>query len=393
VKTFKCILKKGKEKPLQGRHPWVFSGAIDQIEEGLEAGDLVSLFSAGGDFLGTGYINPASQIAVRVLEFGKEPVGEALFEKKLRAAAALRETFGILNEKTTACRLVHSEGDFLPGLIVDKYGDTLVAQFLTAGMERWKETLAGLLEKVFKPEGIFERSDSDMREKEGLEKRSGLLAGKEPPAEIEILENGHVFLIDVRAGQKTGFFLDQRENRASIGALSQGRKVLNCFSYTGGFSVYAAKAGASRVVSVELSQPAQDTARKAFERNGLKGDFEFVREDVFDYLRKTKETFDLIVLDPPAFCKTKGQVPQACRGYKDINLCALKKLAPGGLLFTASCSTYMTPDLFQKVVFGAAKDAGRDLRIVRKTSHAPDHPVSIFHPEGEYLKGLLCQVL
>ena len=391
MKTIRCLLKKGKEKPLEGRHPWVFSGALDRIDDHFETGDLVKVFSADDRFLGIGYLNPRSQIAIRMLAFEDVEIDEGFFEKKLRAAIALREKF--LSPDTDACRLIHSEGDFLPGLIVDRYGDYLVAQFLTAGMEQWKGTITRLLERLARPKGIFEKDDSDLSEWEGLPKRVGRLAGEEPPSFVEFRENGLHFFADIHEGQKTGFFLDQRDNRRLVGSLARGRRVLNCFAYTGGFSVYAARGGAAETVSVESSEPALNIARTHFEKNGIDpAAHQFVKEDVFQYLRASRQEFDLIVLDPPAFCKNKGQIQQAARGYKDINLHALKRLAPGGLLFTASCSSYIDPDLFQKIIFGAAKDARRDLRILQKTSHPFDHPINIFHPEGEYLKGLLCEI-
>jgi 23S rRNA (cytosine1962-C5)-methyltransferase len=222
----------------------------------------------------------------------------------------------------------------------------------------------------------------------------GVLAGKEPPEAIEIQEHGLLFGVDIKGGQKTGFFLDQRESREVVRGLSAGKRVLNCFAYTGGFSVYAARGGAKEVVSVESSEPAVEMGRKNFERNGLSAEQSvWAQTDVFDYLRTTKKEFDMIILDPPAFCKNKNQVQDTARGYKDINMQAFKQLPKGGLLFTFSCSSYITPDLFQKIIFGAASDTKRDVRILKKTSHAFDHPINIYHPEGEYLKGLLCEVL
>ncbi len=390
MKTIRCLLKKGKERALEGRHPWVFSGALDQIDDDHEIGDLVRVFSSEERFLGIGYLNPRSQIAIRMLAFEDIKIDAAFFEKKIEEAISLRKNI----PDTNAYRVIHSEGDFLPGLIVDRYADYLVAQFTTAGMDRWKETITGILEKLLHPKGIFEKDDNnELRDWEGLTRRVGRLTGEEPPDFVEINEHGHKFLVDIHEGQKTGFFLDQRENRKLIGSLSHGRRVLNGFAYTGGFSVYAAKAGAAETVSVESSEPALNTARVNFEKNGLDpARHQFIKEDVFDFLRASRQEFDLIVLDPPAFCKNKQQIQQAARGYKDINLHALKRLAPGGFLYTASCSSYIDPDLFQKIIFGAAKDARRDVRIVTKTSHPADHPINICHPEGEYLKGLLCEV-
>ncbi|MBI3313585.1 MAG: class I SAM-dependent rRNA methyltransferase [Candidatus Omnitrophica bacterium] len=391
MKILRCILKEDKEKPLEGRHPWVFSGAIDQIEDGFQAGDLVKVYSNREKFLGIGYLNPRSQIAIRMLTFDDVKIDEGFFEKRIQNALRLRTSF--LPSKTNAYRVIHSEGDFLPGLIADRYNDYLVLQFLTAGMDHWKPVFVKIFEKLIPVKGIFEKDDTEQRDWEGLPKRVERLAGEEPPDFVEIEENGIRFLVDIHQGQKTGFYLDQRDGRMLVGAHSRGKRVLNCFSYTGGFSLYAARGGAAEVVSVESSEPALNTAKNNFEKNNLTGtQYQFMQEDVFEYLRSSRQEFDFIILDPPAFCKNKHQVQQAARGYKDINLYALKRLAPGGLLFTSSCSSYITPDLFQKIVFGAAKDARRDVQILAKTSHGFDHPISIYHPEGEYLKGLLCQV-
>jgi len=392
MKTVRCILLSGKDRPVKNRHPWIFSGAIDQIEDGFEAGDLVRVFCEHDHFLGIGYLNPQSQIVVRMLAFEDVTIDEAFFDAKIAQAIEMRKRF--LPRGTNAYRLFHSEGDFLSGLTVDIYGDFLVVEFNTAGIEVWKPVIVEILRKYFPAHSIFERSDSDLRKWEGLKRSVGVLAGSEPPEAIEIEENGLRFGVDVKGGQKTGFFLDQRESRAVVRDISAGKRVLNCFAYTGGFSVYAAKGGATEVVSVESSESAVHMGRKNFERNQL-GTTQSVwaQTDVFDYLRVNKKEFDLIILDPPAFCKNKNQVQDAARGYKDINLQALRQLPKGGLLFTFSCSSYITPDLFQKIIFGAASDAKRDVRILKKTSHAFDHPINIYHPEGEYLKGLLCEVL
>ncbi len=391
MKTIKCILKKGKEKPLEGFHPWIFSGAIEEIDDSYESGDLVKVYSAEGRFLGQGYLNPRSQIAIRMLTFDEKEITPAFFEKRILEAAILRQSF--LPPETTTYRLIHAEGDFLPGLIVDRYGDYLVAQFLTVGMDKWKDTIVQILAKTVPVRGIFERGDSEWREWEGLESRIGKLWGEEPPDFVEVQENGLTFIVDIHKGQKTGFFIDQRANRKLISEISRGKRVLNCFSYTAAFSVYAAKGGAVQTVSVDTSLEAQNTARENFRLNGLTpAETDFVSEDVFDYLRASRQEFDIVILDPPAFCKSKNHIIQASRGYKDINMAAMKRLSPGGLLYTASCSSHISPDLFQKIIFGAAKDVRRRVRIIAKTSHGFDHPINIYHPEGEYLKGLLCEV-
>lgn len=391
MSTSRVILKHGKDKAVRNRHPWIFSGAVDQMDSELVKGDIAEIYAADNAFLGVGYFNPESQIVVRMLAFEKAVIDDSFFEKKISEAVKLRER--LLSAGTNAYRLIHAEGDFLPGLIVDRYADHLVVQISTAGMEKWKAAIVKALTKHFPNASVYEKSDVESRKHEGLARAIGVLAGNEPPAALEIQENGLLFDVDIKNGQKTGFFLDQRENRMLVKDLSAGRKILNCFAYTGGFSVYAAKGGASSVLSVESSALAVELGKRNLEKNGFSGEkFKWVQEDVFEFLRKGDERYDLIVLDPPAFCKSKQQVQHAARGYKDINMLAMKKLAPGGLLFTFSCSGHISPDLFQKIVFGAAKDVGRNVRIIKKTGQPFDHPVNIFHPEGEYLKGLLCEV-
>lgn len=392
MKIVSCVLKPGREKALRSFHPWVYSGAIDLIDEVYHPGDLVRVLSSDEKFLGIGYLNPHSQITIRMLAFEDREINSNFFLEKIKGAEALRQKF--IPTGTTGYRLIHSEGDFLPGLIVERYGDFLSAQFLTAGMTLWKETLSEILRGVGGIRGLYERSDAEAMGKEGLEPNSGRLWGEEPPELIDFKENGFQFYADIREGQKSGFFFDQRDNRTLVGGLCAGKKVLNCFSYTGAFSVYAAGGGAKHVVSVDSSADAIDMARLHLDKNGFSASaMPCLQDDVFRFLREDTSLYDMIILDPPAFCKKKEQVPHAARGYKDINLLAFKKLAPGGLLFTASCSSFIDPDLFQKIIFGAAKDAGRPVRILKRTGHAIDHPVNIYHPEGEYLKGLLCQVL
>lgn len=326
-----------------------------------------------------------------MLTFDDVKINEQFFAQLIEEAITLRSKY--LPENTNAYRVIHSEGDFLSGLIVDRYGEYLVAQFLTAGMEKWKDVIVKLLSEKLPIKGIYEKDDLDVRTLEGLERRVGKLYGQEPPDLVEVQENGLKFAIDIHKGQKTGFFLDQRDSRQMIGNNSDGKRVLNCFSYTGGFSVYAAKGGASEVLSIDSSESALNTARHNFEINDLKGEaYQFIEEDVFTYLRSVRQEFDMIILDPPAFCQNKHQVQRASRAYKDINLYAMKLLRCGGLLYTCSCSSHIPTDLFQKIVFSAAKDARKQVRIIQKTSHAMDHPINIYHPEGEYLKGLLCLV-
>lgn len=391
MNTVRVVLKPEKDKPIRGFHPWVFSGAIDLLDDHYKTGDLVKVYSNQEEFLGIGYLNPHSQITIRMLSFKDEPIDLAFFVERMEAAKKLREEF--LPPKTNAYRLIHSEGDFLPGLIVDRYGDYLAVQFSTAGIDALKPLIVEALKKVFPAKGIYERDDQESRRIEGLDEVLVALAGEEPPDYVEIEEYGHRFLVDIKHGQKTGFFLDQRENRKKAALLAKGKKVLNCFAYTGGFSVYAAKSGAGSVTSIEIQERAVNTMKTNFELNDLKGDqYRFISEDVFDFLRTDTGMYDLIILDPPAFCKHKNQVREAARGYKDINLCAMKRIAANGILLTSSCSSFIEPELFQKIIFGAAKDARRDVQIIEKTSHAFDHPINIYHPEGEYLKGLFLWV-
>ena len=337
--------------------------------------------------------SPASKIRVRIASFDEDrPIDEGLIRARVRDAVESRSPLST----TDAMRLVFSESDELPGLIADRYGDFLVCQFLTAGAETWKETIADELDALLSPEGIFERSDSDVRSKEGLEPRTGVLRGKEPPELVEIQEAMTKYYVDVRNGHKTGFYLDQRENRAAVALFSRGRRALNCFSYSGGFGIAAASGGAESVVNVDVSGPALELARENAKLNRIEPErFETVEADVFEHLRLLRDrgdTFDLIVLDPPKFAESRRTVDKACRGYKDINLLAFKLLGSGGLLFTFSCSGAIDAPLFQKVVAGAAVDAKRHARILRTLDQPSDHPVSLAMPEGRYLKGLIVQV-
>lgn len=391
MSSIRVRLKPGKEKPLKAFHPWIFSGAIDEIDDSYQPGSLVKIYSSHNDFLGTGYINPASQIAIRMLTFETEEIDVNFFVKRFNAAKSLRNN--LLSSNTNACRQIHGEGDCLPGLTLDQYGDFLALQFTTLGMNHLRELILNALEQVYSFKGIYEREDEIAGDIEEFKIMPGVVRGEEPPELVEIKENGYRFYVDIKTGQKTGFFLDQRENRKLIELFCKDKRVLNCFSYTGGFSIYAAKAGAKSITSVDIQDKAMELARKNFELNDLKGgSYQFVKADVFDFLREDNNQYDLIILDPPAFCKQKKHLEKACRGYKDINLFAMKKLLPRGLLFTSSCSHYISPDLFQKIIFGAAKDAGVKAQIITKTSHAFDHPINIYHPEGEYLKGLLLRI-
>jgi 23S rRNA (cytosine1962-C5)-methyltransferase len=406
------ILKLEREKSLLRRHPWVFSGAIGQVNGNPASGATVDVRAADGAFLARAAYSPSSQIRARVWSFDPDEMIDAdFFRRRISAALARRSIFfaspyfpqangGEVPPQagteggTDAFRLVHAESDGIPGLVVDRYGDVLVMQILTAGCEFWRETLADLLLEATGATAIYERSDADVRELEGLQPRVGLLRGPKIESRITISEYGLKFLVDIEHGHKTGFYLDQRANRNRVGQLSAGRDVLNCFCYTGGFSIHAARGGAKSVVSVDTSADALAVGQENAALNGIQAEsFEWLEADVFTGLRKFRDqnrSWDLIVLDPPKFAPTAAQAEKAARGYKDINRLAFKLLRPGGILVTFSCSGGIDAALFQKIVASAALDAGVEAQIVETLTQGPDHPVSIHFPEGAYLKGLVC---
>lgn len=389
-------LKPGREKSLLRRHPWIFSGAVGGMDGNPRPGDTVTVTDARGTALGQAAFSPHSQIRARLWTFDPQtPVGPEFFRERLEAALGSRASWGPLPEPA-GLRLVNAENDGLPGLIVDRYGEHLVCQFLSTGSEAWRQTLVEILQEITGCRSVYERSDAEVRTKEGLASRCGLLAGQEPPAEIEIREGDVRYLIDVRRGHKTGFYLDQRENRAEVACLSAGRAVLNCFCYTGAFGIAALQAGAAGVVQLDSSAPALELAGRHAAINDLgSGRQELVEADVFAQLRQYRQRqrrFDLVVLDPPKFVESKQHLPRAARGYKDINMLACQLLNPGGLLATFSCSGLLEPALFQKIVADAALDAGRDAQILGRLGQAADHPVGLHFPEGAYLKGLICRV-
>ena len=403
-------LHAGKDKPVRHRHPWIFSGAIQRVDGSPAPGELIEVEDVQGDWLARGYYNPHSQISIRILTWDRdENIDAAFWRRRMEASAAARAALAA-DAGTTAYRLVYAESDGLPGLVVDSYSqsggagsgapsedDWLAVQFLTAGVEVRREELLDALEAQFAPRGIVDRSDVTVRRQEGLPLRRELCRGAAPPLDLEILENGLRFHVDLLGGQKTGFYLDQRENRRIVGAHARGRRVLNAFSFTGAFGVYALAGGALHVTNVDSSFEALERAEAVLCLNGFDPDrqSEGIAGDVFQVLRAFRDEgrqFDLVILDPPKFARSKADLPAATRGYKDINLLGFKLLAPGGLLATFSCSGSVTPDLFQKVVFGASLDAGRDAQIVTKLGQGSDHPVLLSFPEGEYLKGLLCRV-
>jgi len=390
----KLILKPGREKSLKRRHPWVFSGGVARVEGDPQAGDTVAVYSGHGEFLAWAAYNPASQISARVWSWDqREKIDAAFFQRRVRAALAARVHPTIPPD---TCRLVYGEADGLPGVIADRYGDTLVVQLTVAGAEAWREEIADALLRATGAARIYERSDVDVRELEGLAPRVGVLRGDEPPETVEIKEHGVRFLVDVRRGHKTGFYLDQRTNRHIVGKLARDKEMLNCFCYTGGFSLHALSEGVRHVTSIDSSGEALDWGKRQAALNGFEESRStWMEADVFKALRTLRDqgrSFDLIVLDPPKFAPTAAHAEKAARGYKDINLLAFKLLRPGGLLATFSCSGGIGDELFQKIVAGAALDAGVDAQILRRLSQAPDHPVLLSFPESAYLKGLVCRV-
>ena len=383
------ILKPGKDKAVRNRHHWIFSGAVQSLPD-FENGSILAVRSATGDILGHAYFNRVSSIIGRMVSFGKTAPEDAIRQSIERAVSLRRRFFD--PAVTNAYRLVNAEGDLLPGLTADVYGDVLVLQVATLGMDKLKPLVLDLLVTALKPRSVYEKSDLPARREEGLPDFEGTIQG-EPVGRVRILEEGLPFLVDIVRSQKTGFYLDQREMRRLARDFARGRQVLNAFSYTGAFSVYALKGGAVRADSVDSSESAIALAQENFELNGLPSDAGvFFTADVFQFLRDPDLDYDFIILDPPAFAKRKTDVVQACRGYKDINRLAIQKVRPQGLIMTCSCSHFVDEKLFQQVVFQAAGEAGRRVRIIQRHRQALDHPVNIFHPETEYLKGFLLYV-
>jgi 23S rRNA (cytosine1962-C5)-methyltransferase len=391
------ILKPGREKSILRRHPWIFSGAIDAVHGSPKIGETVEVISAVGEFLARAAYNPNSNISCRVWTWEQsEQVTPQLIENRLRRAVELRHKISNLIP-SNAMRLVHGESDGLPGLILDQYGEVFVVQFLTAGTEFWKESIVDIIKRVTNANVLFDRSDVDVRQLEGLPVTTGLVSGNKLDNPVKIIENGIKILVDIINGHKTGFYLDQRDNRLLARNISSGRKVLDCFSYTGGFAVNSLAGNAKNVTLVESSANALKYARENILINNLSTEqVEFVEQDVFEYLRTLRdvgESFDVVILDPPKFAPTASYAERAARGYKDINLLAFKILNIGGYLLTFSCSGGVSEELFQKIVAGAALDAGADAVILKRLHQALDHPVALNFPEGAYLKGFLIQKL
>jgi len=387
------ILKPERERSLLRRHPWVFSGAVAEVRGDPQSGATVELISSEGDFLAQAAYSQQSQINARIWSWERDDKIDPRFIQA-RLQRAIQARAGVEAE-SNAYRLVHAESDGLPGLVVDKYGEVLVLQCLSWGAEAWREAIADALVELCAPAAIYERSDVEVRKLEGLPPRVGVLRGALHSTKVHIAEHGLAFEVDLAGGHKTGFYLDQRANRFMVRQLAKDRAVLDCFAYTGGFSTNALKGEASGVTLVEESAEALNLAQNHLGINGLEGErAEFIRGDVFQVLRRFRDEarqFDMVILDPPKFAPTRAQAERAARGYKDINLLAFKLLRPGGLLVTFSCSGGIDAALLQKIVAGAALDAGVDARILQRLSQGGDHPVALNFPEGEYLKGFVVE--
>lgn len=389
-------LKKGKEKAVKQLHPWVFSGAIDQVTGKPENGDIIMVTDNNNDFLAYGFYNSHSRVAVRLLEWNLETeINESWWRKKIRKAVKYREE--LYTEHTNTYRLIFSEADYLPGLIVDRYADFLSVQLLTSGVERIKHILLDELQVLLGPKGIFDRSDASARAHEGMDASSGgILLGVEPPEFVNVKENGIFYHVNIAEGQKSGFYCDQRDSRKWVAEHTQSKKVLDCFSYSGGFSLNAFGKGASEVICVDSSAPALETLKRNIEINNFNSiPHRLIQSDVNKQLRvfrEENEKFDIIILDPPKYAPSRSALTKASRAYKDLNRLAMLLLEEGGLLATFSCSGAVDINLFKQIIAWAALDAGKDVQFIQQFSQPADHPVRSSFPEGEYLKGLLCRV-
>lgn len=381
-------LKSDKEKAIKNRHHWIFSGAVASLPKEVAPGEIVAVQTRQGEVLGHAYVNPKSSLLGRMISFGDQDPFEAM-QQAIDSALTYRQK--LVQSSTNAYRLINGEGDRLPGLVVDKYGDTLVLQIATCGMDVLREWIIEQLVKRLNPVAIYEKSSLMTRREEGLPEILAWRHGT-PQKEIPIVENGIQFLVDPEHGQKTGFFLDQREMRQQVRQLAHGKRVLNVFCYTGGFSLYAGAGGASHVASVDISEPAIDLLKRHIQLNHQESLHQTYCADAFKFLREEALDYELVILDPPAFAKRRKDIVPACRGYKDINRLAMQKMPKGSILLTNSCSYHVDEELFQKVVFQAAVEAGRSVRIIGRHQLAPDHPVNLCHPEGDYLKSLLLYI-
>lgn len=393
---FDVILKKGKEKAVRHRHPWLFSGAIESVKGKPANGEIVRLLDDKGSFMAYGFYNSQSRVALRLLEWDENvAIDEDWFRRKVAVAVASRSNT-LADGTTNTCRLIFSEADYLPGLIVDKYADYLAVQILTSGIEEVLPVIIDELQKLLKPKGIFDKSDAASRAHEGLETSNEVLAGKEPPEIVKVIENGISYGINITEGQKSGFYCDQRDNRKIVASHSKGKKVLDCFSYTGGFTLNALKNGASSVTSVDSSALAIETLKNNIELNKLDASKQTsLQSDVnkqMRALREQGEKFDIVILDPPKYAPSRSALDKASRAYKDLNRQGMLLLESGGLLATFSCSGAMDIDTFKQVLAWAALDAGKEVQFIYQFCQPEDHPVRASFPEGEYLKGLLCRV-
>jgi 23S rRNA (cytosine1962-C5)-methyltransferase len=390
-------LKKGKEKAVRQLHPWVFSGAIDQIKGKPENGDIIMVTDSNNDFLAYGFFNSKSRVAVRILEWNLETeINESWWRRKIKIAVKHRDELN--TEDTNTYRLIFSEADFLPGLIVDRYADFLSVQILTSGIENIKHIILDELQQLLSPKGIFDRSDASARAHEGMEASSGgILLGTEPPEFVSVKENGIFYQVNIAEGQKSGFYCDQRDNRKWVADHVKDKKVLDCFSYSGGFSLNAMAKGAKEVISVDSSAPALDTLKRNMEINDFNSiPHRLIQSDVNKQLRafrEVNEKFDVIILDPPKYAPSRSALTKASRAYKDLNRMAMLLLEEGGLLATYSCSGAVDIGMFKQIIAWAALDAGKEVQFIQQFSQPADHPVRSSFPEGEYLKGLLCRVL
>ncbi|EGQ8022928.1 class I SAM-dependent methyltransferase [Vibrio vulnificus] len=391
-------LVKGREKSVVRRHPWIFSRGIDRVEGNPQLGETVDVYGHDGKWLAKAAYSPESQIRARVWSFEKQDINKAFFVKRIQDAQLLREDV-IERDGLTGYRLIAAESDGMPGVTIDRYQNFFVCQLLSAGAEHQKQNIVDALIEVFPDCNVYERSDVSVRKKEGLQETTGVLHGEMPPKSVVIEENGVKISVDIVGGHKTGFYLDQRDSRQQAMKYVQDKEVLNCFSYTGGFGLYALKGGAKRVINADVSQPALDTAKFNAELNAFdisKKRAVFLNADVFKLLREYRDQgtkFDVVIMDPPKFAESKAQLNGACRGYKDINMLAMQILNPGGTLLTYSCSGLMDQVLFQKIIADAAVDAGRSVKFVERFEQAADHPTDTAYPEGFYLKGFACKVL
>ncbi|MBH3083594.1 23S rRNA (cytosine(1962)-C(5))-methyltransferase RlmI [Serratia bockelmannii] len=395
--TVRLFLAKGREKSLLRRHPWVFSGAVQRVEGKAHSGETIDILDSQGKWLARGAYSPESQIRARVWTFQQdEEINIDFFIRRLQQAQSWRDWVA-QRDGLDGYRLIAGESDGLPGITIDRFQNFLVLQLLSAGAEYQRPALLSALQHCYPECSIYDRSDVAVRKKEGLPLAQGPVLGDLPPEMLPITEHGMKLLVDIQQGHKTGFYLDQRDSRLAARNYSAGRRVLNCFSYTGAFAVSALMGGCAQVISVDTSQAALDIAKQNVELNKLDlNKAEFVRDDVFQLLRNYRaqgEKFDLIIMDPPKFVENKNQLASACRGYKDINMLALQLLNPGGILLSFSCSGLMPTDLFQKILADAAVDAGRDVQFIEQFRQAADHPVIATYPEGLYLKGFACRVM